>query len=133
MTSWRCVIAQEGAPPTRATKQADGGPKDGKKADPSSGGLGWVFPILILFIVFFLMIQPQRKREKERKRMVQEIGRGDHIVTIGGIHGEIISLTDDEMILEVDNQKGTTLKMSRSAISRVVRDDEADEDAEAKV
>lgn len=132
MTAWRCVIGQESAPVGQPSQPVDGGPKGGKKAAPSAGGMGWIFPILILFIVFFLMIQPQRKREKERKRMVEELGRGDHVVTIGGIHGTILSLTDDEMILEVDHQKGTTLKMTRSAISRAVPDDEAEEAPDAK-
>ena len=54
------------------------------------GGLLAYLPfILILLIMYFLMIRPQAKRQKEKQRMLEELKKGDRIVTIGGIHGTI--------------------------------------------
>ena len=130
MNSQRLVIGQESAPAGGAPgRTADGSNGGGKKA-PAGGGMGLMFPILIVFVIFFLMIRPQRKKEKQRKAMLEQVRRGEKVVTIGGIYGEVVSLTDDTIILEVDSESGTTLMMSRSAVSRVVTDEAEDEDAE---
>lgn len=76
---------------------------------------------LILFggiaIVFYLfMIRPQQKKQKEQKKFIDEISRGDQVVTIGGIHGKVLSTEDDSVTLEVD--KGVKMKFNKSAISQ---------------
>ena len=48
--------------------------------------------ILILFIVYFLMIRPQMKRQKEKKNMLESLQKGDKVVTIGGIHGTVVGV-----------------------------------------
>ncbi len=88
-------------------------------------------PMIIVFgIFYFLMIRPQRKKERSRRDMLDEIEKGDKVVTIGGIHGQLVTVREKEVIVRVDDDKGVKLKMNRSAISRVIKegDDASDED-----
>jgi len=88
-----------------------------------------IYIVLIVGVFYFLIMRPQKKKEQKRRAMINEVRKGDRIVTIGGIHGEIISAKDDTIIILVDAQSGTTLKMTRGAIHRVVNPD-ADSDSE---
>jgi len=121
-------VARPAAPPAATTsgKGAPGGP-DAPPPAPGGGAdlLGSMFPIILILVVFyFLMFAPQKKKEKERRAMLEQIRRGDKVVTIGGIFGEVASLSDEAVVLTVDSQKGTTLKVTRAAISRVLKDGE---------
>ena len=78
-----------------------------------------IVPIFVLF--YFLLIRPQKKKESERKAMVAALKKNDEVVTVGGIHGVITGLKDEEVTLKVDESTNVKLRMSRSAISRVVR------------
>ncbi len=76
-------------------------------ADTAAGGsmmggtIGMViYIVLIIGIFYFLMIRPQRKKQKEEKQMRENLQVGDEIVTIGGIHGRVISLKEDTMVIE---------------------------------
>lgn len=76
-------------------------------------------------VVFYLVvIWPQRKREKERQRKREEmlgaLSKNDHVMTIGGIHGVVVSVSDDAVVLRVDEKNDTRMRMTRDAISRVV-------------
>lgn len=70
----------------------------------------------IALVFYFFMIRPQQKKQKEQKKFIEEIKRGDNVVTIGGLHGKVMSTEDDTVTLEVD--KGVKLKFNRSAISQ---------------
>ena len=73
-------------------------------------------PIIGIFIVFyFFMIRPQQKKAKDQKKFIDEIKKGDYIVTIGGAHGEVAELEGDTFILEVE--KGGRIRFNKSAIS----------------
>ena len=69
-----------------------------------SGGLGFIGIILmyavILGAMYFIMIRPQRKKQKEEKKMRENLQVGDEIVTIGGIYGRVISLKEDTFVIE---------------------------------
>ena len=73
-------------------------------AAPPNGGtsllvmLGWVAVMLVA--MYFLMIRPQRKKQKEEKQMRENPQVGDEVVTIGGIYGRVISLKEDSMVIE---------------------------------
>lgn len=69
----------------------------------------------IIVIFYFFMIRPQQKKAKEQKRFIDEIKKGDYIVTIGGAHGYIAELEGDTFILEVE--KGGRIRFNKSAIS----------------
>lgn len=70
----------------------------------------------IAIVFYFFMIRPQQKKQKEQKKFLEEIKRGDQVVTIGGIHGKVLSVEDDKVVMEVD--KGVKLVMSKSSISQ---------------
>ena len=82
----------------------------------SSGILGQVFLFgSIILIMYFFMIRPQQKKKKETKKFIEEIKKGDDVVTIGGIHGKVYSVEGDTVLLELD--KGLKVKVEKSAIS----------------
>ncbi len=69
----------------------------------------------IAIVFYFFMIRPQQKKQKEQKKFISEISKGDSVVTIGGIHGKVLSTDDELVVLEVD--KGVKMKFNKSAIS----------------
>lgn len=84
----------------------------------ASQGSGWTsfIPIIGIFIVFyFFMIRPQQKKAKDQKKFIDEIKKGDYVVTIGGAHGEVVELEGETFILEVE--KGGRIRFNKSAIS----------------
>ena len=82
----------------------------------SSGILGQVFLFgSIILIMYLFMIRPQHKKQKETKKFIEEIKKGDDVVTIGGIHGKVYSVEGDTVLLELD--KGLKVKVEKSAIS----------------
>jgi len=70
-----------------------------------------------LFAIFyFLLIRPQKKQQQAHQEMVKSLSRGDHVVTVGGIVGEIIHLTDDRVTIKTD--KDTRLVIDRGKIGQ---------------
>ena len=89
------------------------------------GLLGGLMPFLLIFGVFyFLIILPQRKRQKALADMVSALKPGDKVITNGGIRGTIISIKDDAVQLRVppDNLR---LEVARSSIASVAKPEEA--------
>lgn len=84
--------------------QADGG---GLQSLILFGGVALVF--------YFFMIRPQQKKQKEQKKFIEEIKRGDLVVTVGGVHGKVLSTDETTVVLEVD--KGVKMTFQKSAIS----------------
>jgi preprotein translocase subunit YajC len=94
-------------------------------AAAGSGGLSMLLPILLFIpLLYFLMIRPQQKRQKQWQEMLSGIKSGDRITTAGGIRGTIISIKDDAIILRVapDNLK---IEIAKSAIASVTTQDNA--------
>lgn len=76
-------------------------------------------PLIVLFAVFyFLLIRPQTKRVKEHKQMVDNLAKGDEVVTSGGLLGKIIELGDNFVIIEV--AQDVQVKIQRPAIGAVM-------------
>jgi len=73
-----------------------------------------IFMVLIFAVFYFLMIRPQRKRQKEHKQLVEELKRGDKVVTAGGIYGQIETISDDSVVMKIES--GTTIRVSRSSV-----------------
>ncbi len=88
---------------------ADNAATTGKAAGGSSMLVMIVIYALIFGALYFFMIRPQKKKQKEEKLMRENLQVGDEIVTIGGIHGKVISLKEDSMVIEsqVDRSKMT--------------------------
>lgn len=79
------------------------------------GSYGTLIPmVLIIAVFYFFMIRPQVKKQKDQKKYVDELKKGDKVVTTAGIHGRIIDLNDATFLVEVDNGK---IRFDKSAIS----------------
>jgi preprotein translocase subunit YajC len=95
------------------------------------GGLAAFLPfILIMFIIYFLMIRPQTKRQKEKEKMREDIKKGDRIITMGGIYGVVQGFKEKgrQVLIKVDNN--TNLTMNKTAIAGLaekVRDEELEQ------
>ncbi|QKS60083.1 preprotein translocase subunit YajC [Paenibacillus barcinonensis] len=88
---------------------------------PSAGGgiFSLIVPLVLMVAIFyFLMIRPQNKKQKQRNQMLSQLKKGDKIVTIGGLHGTIAEITDDVVVLRVNDV--TKLTFDRNAISSAV-------------
>lgn len=78
---------------------------------------GTVFMFGAIFLIFyFLLIRPQRKQQKAHDEMVKSLSRGDEVVTIGGIIGKIIHITDDRITIKT--AEDTRLEVERSKVGR---------------
>lgn len=88
------------------------------KENGSQGGGGlWtmiIFLVLIFGVLYFLMIRPQRKKQSEHSRLVQELRKGDKVITAGGIHGEIDYIGEEEVVLKVED--GHRLRLLKNSI-----------------
>lgn len=75
-------------------------------------------PLILIFIVFyFFIIRPQKKKEDERKKMIGAVKKGDKVVTIGGIHGTVLSVDDGSLLVQVDTN--TKLRIDKNAVANV--------------
>lgn len=83
-------------------------------------------PIIILFVaMWFILIRPAQKRQKATQEMQKSLKRGDKVITIGGLHGEVDAIEENVVYLIVDGK--TKLKFERQAIGRVLTDTPAEE------
>ncbi len=102
----------------------------------SSGGmLSMLLPFILMFVVmYFLILRPQKRKEKDRKALLSRIKKNDRVVTAGGIHGTITSIRETEVILRIDDAKDIKVKVDRSAIATVLEVSHDDtEEVEVKV
>jgi len=73
-------------------------------------------PIVLIIVVFyFFMIRPQMKKAKDQKKFVDELKKGDKVVTTAGIHGKIVDMNDTTFVLEVEG--GTKIRFDKAAVS----------------
>ncbi len=80
--------------------------------------------VLIIAGMYFLMIRPQKKKEKLKQEMLSQLIVGDKILTIGGIHGKIVSVKDDVLVIETGEasaDKKSYIKITRWAVSEVTK------------
>lgn len=85
------------------------------QAQQGSGWTSMIFMGAIIVIFYFFMIRPQQKKAKDQKKFIEEIKKGDEVVTIGGLYGRVAEIENDTFILEVE--RGGRIKVSRSAVS----------------
>ena len=89
-------------------------------AETADGGQGMITQIMMfgaIFLVFYLfMIRPQMKKQKESKKFKESLINGTKVVTIGGVHGKIMEVKEDTVIIEVEG--GNRLKMEKAAIAK---------------
>lgn len=86
-------------------------------------GLRGLLPLILMFVIlYFLLIRPQQKRQKETRQMINNLQKGDKIITIGGLHAIIDSIDEDKVVLRAGD--GSKLTYDRYAIREVVKEDE---------
>ena len=90
----------------------------GGEAAPGTSYVQILMIVGVFAVFWFLIIRPQRKKQKETKNMLEAIKKGDKVTSIGGIRGTVKNVTENSVIVEVDN-KGATLEFTKSAIGSV--------------
>ena len=118
----------------RLTAQTGTGTTGAGNAQQQAGGwmallLQFAPFLIIILVMYFLMIRPQRKREKEEQKMRNNLRVGDELVTIGGICGRVVNLKDDTITIESGVDR-TKIQFKKSAIQTVLtkHDDPIDDD-----
>ena len=87
--------------------------------DSMFGSLGQLLPLVLMFVVlYFIMIRPQMKKQKEHKAMIEAVAKGDEVVIAGGVLGRIAKVGDSYLGVEVAN--GVELQVQRGAIVQVL-------------
>ncbi len=90
---------------------------------PASGGmqgLMGLLPIVLMFgAMYFLLIAPQRKKQKQHEKMLSELGEGDEIVTAGGLYATITSVKTDRFVVRIAD--GTKVELGKGFVSTVVK------------
>ena len=92
-------------------------------AAPAAEGLGGsltsFLPIILMFVVlYFLMIRPQMKRQKEQQAMMTALAKGDEVITVGGVLGKVTKVTEVYVTLEV--AAGTEVVVQKSAVTTLL-------------
>ncbi|HEY8048337.1 MAG TPA: preprotein translocase subunit YajC [Ramlibacter sp.] len=93
-------------------------------AQTATGGdvtsmLGGMLPLVLMFVVlYFIMIRPQMKRQKEHKTMLEALARGDEVATSGGLVGKVTKLGESMLSIEIAN--GVEVQVQRQAVVQVL-------------
>lgn len=95
---------------------------DGQVAPGAGGMFGALMPLILIFVIFyFLLILPQRRKQKEHREMVRNLKKGDKIITTGGIYGTITRIKKSHVEIEVANQ--IRLRVQRTCVSQLRREE----------
>lgn len=98
---------------TNAYAQAGGG--------SGMGMIAQFFPLILIFgIFYFLIIRPQQKQQKEKQAMIDNLKRGDEVISAGGIYGKVVELHEKHLVLQVANN--VNIKMERSQVNQLVKE-----------
>ena len=78
-----------------------------------------MLPLVLMFVVlYFVMIRPQMKKQKQHRAMIDALAKGDEVVTVGGVLGKVTKINESNVSLEVAN--GVELQLQRSAVVQVL-------------
>ncbi len=89
------------------------------------GGLLGMLPFFVLIAVFMWLavVRPQKQKEKEEKSLLDKLKKNDHVVTKGGLHGVVMNVKDDEVVLRIDEQQNVKVRFQKNAIATVLGED----------
>jgi preprotein translocase subunit YajC len=88
-------------------------------AESPFGGISGMLPLVLMFVVlYFVMIRPQMKRQKEHKAMIEAVAKGDEVVIAGGLLGKVSKLGETFIHVEIAN--GVEVQVQRSSIVQVL-------------
>ncbi|HEX9113620.1 MAG TPA: preprotein translocase subunit YajC [Nitrospirota bacterium] len=102
------------------------GAPGGAGAQGGGGGFSSLIMMVVIFAIFyFILIRPQQKKMKEHKKLVEELKKGDRIVTSGGIYGTVENSTPETLTVKI--AEGVKVKITRSSVAAVVKPEEEKE------
>ena len=85
-------------------------------AQATGGGTAQILMMVAIFVVFyFFMIRPQQQKQKDQKKFIEAVKPGDRVVTIGGMHGKVVSVDELTIVLEID--RGLKATFDRASVS----------------
>jgi preprotein translocase subunit YajC len=88
----------------------------GAQGEATGGGTSMLIMLVAIFAIFyFLMIRPESKRRKERQAMIDSLERGDKVVTIGGLYGEVQDVHEDRVVMKIAD--GIKVEVAKTAVS----------------
>ena len=99
-----------------------------QEAQSGSSLVGLALPVLMIVGFYFLLIRPQRNRQRAQQALVASLEVGDDVMTSGGIFGTIVDIDDDEGTVTVEIAPGTRVRMLRQGISQRLVEDELEDD-----
>ncbi len=92
----------------------------GAPGGQGGGGLGPFIPLILMFVIFyFLLIRPQQKKAKEHQEMINNLKKGDKVITGGGIHGRIVSAEEGTVNVEIADK--VRVKVNRGSIAALAQ------------
>lgn len=86
------------------------------------GNSFFIVILVLLALMYFLMIRPQRARQREQQEQLSAVAPGDEIVTIGGIYGDVVEVQDEKLVVEI--AEDIHIEVARKAIGTVVKADD---------
>jgi preprotein translocase subunit YajC len=93
---------------------------------PAGGGASSLIMMVVIFAIFyFILIRPQQKKMKEHKKMVEELKKGDRIITAGGMYGTVENTTTETLTIKI--AEGVKVKITRGSVGTVVKPEEEKE------
>lgn len=121
MTSF--LFAQAAAPAAAQTQPAET-PAPATAPAQQPGGMSMFVPMLLIFAIFyFLMIRPQQRKEKERRKMIEELRAGARVVFAGGFIGTIVEAKEKTFKIEIAGD--VVVEVARAAVQNIVEDEAA--------
>ena len=109
-----------------ATAYAMGAPGGGAAAPAGGGGYSSLIMMVVIFAIFyFILIRPQQKKMKEHKKMVEELKKGDRIITSGGMYATVENTTAETLTVKI--AEGVKVKITRGSVGAVVKPEEEKE------
>ena len=87
----------------------------------SPGPLVQLFPLVLIFgVMYFLMIRPQMKQQKELAQMQSKLKKNDEVVTVGGLHGTVVNVKDSVVTLRIDDN--VRMDVDRNCVGRLIKE-----------
>ena len=102
----------------------------------TGGSLMGMLPLFAMLaaLFYFMVLRPERQKQKKQKDRLGTLKKNDRVVTIGGIHGVVVNIQReaDEITLKVDEANNTRIRFSFSSVGRVVSDEDSEDSSESK-
>ncbi len=88
--------------------------------EPANPIMSFLPFIIIMIVIYFLMMRPQMKKQKEKQKMLEQLKKGDNVVTRGGIHGKVVGFADDNKIVIIKVDDNVKINVDKPAVEFVM-------------